>query len=327
MTLSFKRAAPMLALALCAAPLFATPAHAQAWPSKAIRYVVPYPPAGATDILARIVGDKLSQVLGQPVIVDNKPGAAGNIGTAEVVRAAPDGYTVVQGTVSGPISVTLYHNLPFNFERDLDPVAMIGLVPNVMVVGQSVPAKTVQEFIALDKAQPGKLNFGSAGSGSSIHMSGELFKLMTGIDMVHVPYKGSAAAVTDLIGGQVSVMFDNLPSSMPHIKSGKLRALGVTSAKRYPTLPDVPTIAEAGVPGFEAYAWFGMLAPKGTPKPIITRLNTEILKILQLPDVKEKLDQQGAIYTPFTPDEFRNFIKEDVQKWAKVVKASGAKVE
>ena len=322
MFLSFKRAVPALALALGASF-----AHAQAWPSKPIRYLVPYPPAGATDILARIVADKLGPVLGQPVVVDNKPGAAGNIGTAEAARAPADGYTLVQGTVSGPISVTLYKNLPFNFERDLAPVAMIGLVPNIMVVGQSVPATTVKEFIALARAQPGKLNFASAGSGSSIHMSGELFKLMTGIDMVHVPYKGSSPAVTDLIGGQVSVMFDNLPSSMPHIKTGKLRALGVTSAKRYPALPDVPTIAEAGVPGYEANAWFGMLAPKGTPKAIVNRLNAEILKILQLPDVKEKLDQQGAIYTPFTPEQFHAFIKADVQKWAKVVQASGAKVE
>jgi len=322
MPLPFLRAA----LACCIA-LSTSLAHAQAWPSKPIRYVVPYPPAGATDILARIVADKLGPVLGQPVVVDNKPGAAGNIGTAEVARSPADGYTLVQGTVSASISVTLYSNLAYNFERDLDPVAMIGLVPNVMVVGQSVPARTVKEFIALAKAQPGKLNFGSAGSGSSIHMSGELFKLMAGIDMVHVPYKGSAPAMTDLIGGQVSVMFDNLPSSMPHIKSGKVRALAVTSAKRYPSLPDVPTVAEAGVPGYEAYAWFGILAPKGTPKEIVSRLNAEVLKILQLPDVKEKLDQQGAIYTPFTPDDFRAFIKTDVQKWSKVVKASGAKVD
>jgi tripartite-type tricarboxylate transporter receptor subunit TctC len=301
--------------------------QAQQWPTKPIRYIVPFPPAGATDITARIVAEKLGPALGQPVIVENKPGAAGNVGTELVAKSPPDGYTILQVTVAQSISETLYSKLGYSLLRDLQPVAAVARVPNVMVVNPSVPARTVQEFIALAKANPGKINFASSGSGTSIHMSGEMFKMLTGVDIVHVPYKGSGPALTDLLGGQVSVMFDNLPPSMPHIKSGKLRALAITTTTRYPGLPDLPTMVEAGVPGYDSAAWFGIMAPTGTPREVVTRINAEVNKILALPDVRERFDQQGAIPSPGTPAEFGAFIKREIDKWAKVVKASGAKVE
>lgn len=306
--------------------LVVLPAAAQ-YPVKPIHYIVPFPPAGATDILARIVADKLGPALGQQVIVENRPGAAGNVGTEVVAKSPPDGYTILQLTAAQSISETLYTRLPFSLERDLAPVALVALVPNVMVVNPAVPARTVQEFIDLAKAQPGKINYASSGSGTSIHMSAEMFKMLAGVDMVHVPYKGSAQAIADLIGGQVSVMFDNLPSAMPHIKSGRLRALAITTAKRYPALPDLPTVQESGVPGYDSSAWFGIVAPIGTPPEIVNRLNLEVNKILALPDVREKLESQGAIPTPGTPADFGNLIRNEVEKWAKVVKASGAKVE
>jgi len=302
-------------------------ALAQGWPSRPIRYVVPFPPAGATDITARITADRITGPLGQPVIVENRPGAAGNVGTAMVAKAAPDGYTILQLTVAQSISQTLYTKLDYNLERDLEPVALIAMVPNVMEVNPSVPAHTVQEFIALAKSKPGQIFFASSGSGTSIHMSAEMFKMMTGVDIIHVPYKGSGPALTDLVGGQVSVMWDNLPSSISFIKSGKLRALAVTSATRFPELPDVPTMQEAGVPGFEATAWFGIVAPKGTPKEIITRINSEVNRALETPEVKEKMLRQGAVATPRTPEQFGEFIRNEVAKWSKVVKASGAKVD
>ena len=311
-------------LALFAA---STSAFAQAWPNKPIKYLVPFPPGGATDILARIVADKLGPILGQPVVVENRAGAAGNVGTEAVVRSAPDGYTVLQGTVAQSISETLYTKLNHSFERDLVPVAKIADVPNVFVVHPAIPAKTVQEFIALAKQSPGKYNFASSGSGTSIHMSGEMFKMLVNLDIKHIPYKGSTPALQDMIGGQVDIMFDNLPSAMPHIKSGRLRALAITTAARYPGLPELPTMIEQGVAGYDAAAWFGMMAPKGTPPEIVARLNTEINKILAMPDVREKLVQQGAVPAPGSPADFGRFINNEVVKWGKVVKASGAKVE
>ncbi len=310
-----------LAMILCG------PALAQTWPSRPIHYVVPFPPAGATDITARITADRITGPLGQPVVVENRPGAAGNIGTTMVAKAAPDGYTILQLTVAQSISQTLYKKLDYDVERDLEPVALIALVPNVMEVNPSVPAHNVQEFSALAKSKPGQIYFASSGSGTSIHMSGEMFKMMTGVDIVHVPYKGSAPALTDLVGGQVSVMWDNLPSSIAFIKSGRLRPLAVTSATRFPALPDVPTMQEAGVPGFEATAWFGIVAPKGTPKEIVDRLNAEVNRALALPEVKEQMLRQGAVAMPRTPEQFREFIRNEVAKWAKVVKASGATVD
>lgn len=302
-------------------------AAAQAWPAKPIRYIVPFPPAGATDILARIVADKITGPLGQPVVVENRPGAAGNVGTEMVVKAPADGYTILQATVAQSISETLYAKLSFSFERDLAPVALIALVPNVMIVHPDVPAKTVQEFIALAKSRPGKINFASSGSGTSIHMSAEMFKMMTGVDIVHIPYKGSGPALADLLGGQVSVMFDNLTSSIGYIKAGRLRAIAVTTSKRYPELPEIPTIAESGVAGYEASAWFGIVAPRAIPKEIVGRINAEVNRAIALADMKEKLLQQGAEATPLTPEQFGAFIHNEVVKWAKVVKASGAKVE
>ena len=316
-----------IAFAFFAASLAAAAAQAQTWPSKPVRYVVPFPPAGATDITARIIADKISGPLGQSVVVENRPGAAGNVGSEFAAKSAPDGYTMLQVTVAQSISATLYAKLNYDLEKDLAPAAMVALVPNVMIVNPSLPAKSVVEFIALAKAKPGKINFASSGSGTSIHMSAEMFKMLTGVDIVHIPYKGSGPALADLLGGQVDVMFDNLTSSIGHIRGGKLRALAVTTVTRYPELPDVPTMQEAGVAGYEATAWFGIMVPKGTPRNIIMRINSEVNKALAQADVKEKLAQQGALARSWTPEEFGSFIHNEVVKWARVVKASGAKVE
>ena len=316
-----------IAFVFLVAFLAAAAARAQTWPSKPIRYIVPFPPAGATDITARIMADKISGPLGQSVVVENRPGAAGNVGTEFVARSAPDGYTILQLTVAQSISATLYTKINYDVERDLAPAAMVALVPNVMIVHPSVPAKSVAEFIALAKAKPGKINFASSGSGTSIHMSAEMFKMLTGVNIVHIPYKGSGPALADMLGGQVDVMFDNLTSSIGHIRSGKLRALAVTTVTRYPELPDLPTMQEAGVPGYEATAWFGIVVPRGTPRDAIVRINGEVNKALAQADVKEKLAQQGALARSWTPEEFGSFIHNEVVKWAKVVKASGAKVE
>jgi tripartite-type tricarboxylate transporter receptor subunit TctC len=314
----------LAALTLCMAPL----ALAQTYPSHPIRLVVPFPPGGTTDILARAVAQKLSESFGQQVIVDNRPGAGGNIGTELVAKAAPDGYTLEMGTVgTHAINASLYSKLPFDHVKDFVPVILVAGVPNVLVVNPALPVHSVQELIAYGKANPGKLYFASSGSGTSIHLSGELFKTMTGVQMTHVPYKGSAPALTDLMGGQVQLMFDNLPSSLGFIKAGKLRALAVTSAERASALPDVPTIAESGVPGFEASSWFGVLAPAGTPREIVQKLNAEIAKWLATPEAREKLASQGAIAAGGTPEDFARHIAAETAKWAKVVKASGAKVD
>jgi tripartite-type tricarboxylate transporter receptor subunit TctC len=303
-------------------------ASAQTYPSKAIRLVVPFPPGGTTDILAREVGQRLTEVFGQPVVIDNRPGAAGNIGSDIVAKSAPDGYTLLLCTVSShAINPGLYSKLPYDHIKDFAPVILVARVPNVLVVNPDVPVNTVADLVKLAKERPGQINFASSGSGTSIHLSGELFKTMAGVDMVHVPYKGSAPALTDLIGGQVQIMFDNLPSSLPQIKAGKLRAIAVTSAQRAPALPNVPTIAESGLPGFEATSWFGVLAPAGTPPAIITRLNAEIDKWLQSPEAKEKLLAQGAAAAGGTPEQFATYIRSETEKWAKVIKASGAKVD
>ena len=308
--------------------LSATCASAQAYPSKPIRLVVPYPPGGTTDILARDVGQRLTETLGQSVVIDNRPGAAGNIGTEMVAKAAPDGYTLLMGTVNThAINAGLYAKLPYDHIKDFAPVILVARVSNVLEVNPSVPVYTVADLIKLAKEKPGQLNFASSGSGTSIHMSGELFKTMAGVDMVHVPYKGSAPAISDLAGGQVQLMFDNLPSSLAMIKAGKLRAIAVTSAQRAPALPDIPTIAESGLPGFEATSWFGVVAPAGTPPAIISRLNSEIDKWLQSPEGKEKLLTQGAVPAGGTPEQFAAHIRTETDKWAKVVKASGAKVD
>ena len=317
----------MAAGALLAA--FALLTHAQApYPSKPIRIVVPFPAGGTTDILARAVAQKLTDTLGQTVVVDNRPGAAGNIGAELVAKSPPDGYTLLMGTVgTHAINASLYAKMPYDHVRDFAPVILVAGVPNVLVVNPSVPANNVQELIAYIKANPGKVNFASSGSGTSIHLAGELFKTMTGLSMTHVPYKGSAPAVTDLLGGQVQLMFDNLPSALPHIRAGKLRALAVTSAQRASALPDVPTVAEAGLPGFEASSWFGLLAPAGTPKDVVAKLNAEVAKWLASPEAREKLAAQGAIAAGQSPDDFSRHIAAETTKWQKVVKESGAKVD
>ena len=301
-------------------------AAADTFPSHTIRWVVPYPPGGTTDILARVMAQRLSEKLGQQVVVDNRPGAGNNIGTEAVVKAAPDGHTVLLVNPANAINSTLYTNLSFNFLRDIAPVAGIVRVPNVMEVTVSLPAKSVAEFIAHAKANPGKVILASSGSGTSVHLSGELFKSMTGTDLTHVPYKGAGPALVDLIGGQVHVIFDNLPSSIEYIKGGKLRALGVTTAKRSSQLPDVPTVAET-VSGYEASAWFGMGAPKGTPPEVIARLNREVNDALVDPRTRTRLIELGGDTIVGTPAEFGAMHAYETEKWAKVVKSSGAKVD
>jgi len=295
---------------------------------KPIRIVVPFPPGGATDILARDVAQKLTEAWGQQVIVDNRPGAGGNIGSELVAHSAPDGYTLEMGTVgTHAINASLYAKMPYDHVKDFAPVILVAGVPNVLVVNNAVPANSVAELIAYAKANPGKLNFASSGNGTSIHLSGELFKVMAGVQMTHIPYKGSAPALQDLLGGQVQLMFDNLPPSLPQIKAGKVRALAVTSLTRAPALPDVPTIAESGLPGFEASSWFGILAPAGTPPAIVAKLNAEIAKWLATPEAKEKLAKQGANAAGGTPEDFAKHIAAETAKWAKVVKDSGAKID
>jgi tripartite-type tricarboxylate transporter receptor subunit TctC len=303
-------------------------AVAQTYPTQPIKIVVPFTAGGTTDILARTIGQKLGESLHQPVIVENRPGAGGNIGADVVAKSKPDGYTLVMGTIgTQSINASLYEKMPYDSARDFAPITLVAIVPNILMVHPSVPAKSVGELIQLAKSKPGVLNFASSSTGGSPHLSGEMFKQMTGVDIVHVPYKGSAPAITDLLGGQVSMMFDNMPSGLPHVKAGKLRALGVTSAKRSAAAPEIPTIAESGVPGYEVDSWFGILAPAGTPREIVNKLNVEIVKILRMPEVKQRLAEQGAEPVGNTPEQFAEHIRKETIKWARVVKASGAKVD
>jgi tripartite-type tricarboxylate transporter receptor subunit TctC len=309
---------------LCLSPLAA--ATAADYPTRPVHIIVGYPPGGSTDIVARLIGNWLSQRLGQQFIVENRAGAGNNIGTEQVTQAAPDGYTMLLVNPANAINSSLYKKLNFNFLRDIDPVASVIQVPNVMEVNPSVPAKTVPEFIAYVKANPDKVNVASSGNGTSIHLSGELFKMMTGIKMTHVPYKGSAPMLTDLLAGQVQVTFDNLPSSIGHIKAGKLRALAVTTAKRSPELPDVPTVAES-VPGYEASAFFGFGVPHGTPKEIVDKLNHEINEALKDPGMLKKLGDLGGIPVSGTPADFGKFLTAETAKWEKVVRAANLSIE
>ena len=303
-------------------------AQSPPYPTRPIRLVVPFPAGGTTDILARSVAQKLTEAWGQPVVVDNRPGAAGNIGAELVAKSPADGYTLLMGTVgTHAINASLYAKMPYDHVKDFVPVILVAGVPNVLVVNPAVPANSVQELIVYAKANPGKLNFASSGSGTSIHLAGELFKVSAGVQMTHIPYKGSSPALQDLIGGQVQLMFDNLPSALPQIKGGKLRALAVTSSTRAAVLPDVPTVAESGLPGFEASSWFGVLAPAGTPPAIVTRINAEVAKWLASPEARDKLLSQGANAVGGTPEDFARHIQVETAKWAKVVKESGAKVD
>lgn len=314
----------LVVLALCA---FNTGALADTWPSKPITIVVPFPAGGTTDLITRPVAQKLSEALKQPVIVDNRGGAGGTLGAGNVARAAPDGYTLLVGAVHHTIATTLYKKLPYDFEKDLVPITVMAWVPNILIVHPSVPAKNVQELIALAKAKPGSVTYGSAGSGTSHHMAAELFKSMAKVDLQHIPYKGGGPMMNDLIGGQVNLAFETAASATPQIKAGKVKPLAITTAKRSPALPEVPTIAESGLAGYEVLTWYGLLAPAGTPKEIISRLHTEVSKILQTPDIKERLAGISSDPGGNTPEEFAKVIRQETVKWAKVVKDSGATVD
>ena len=301
---------------------------ADAYPAKPVRFVVAFPPGGGTDIIARSIAQKLAERIAQQVVVDNRPGAGGNIGTDIVAKSAPDGYTMLMGS-AGPLAInaSLFGKMPFDPIKDLAPVTLAASTPNLLVVHPSLRVASVKELIALAKARPGEINFASSGHGTPAHLAGELFDSMAGVKMVHVPYKGAAPALADLLGGQVQLMFSTMPPALPHVKDGKLRALAVTSAKRSPAAPDLPTLDEIALPGFEANTWHGVVVPAGTPRAIIARLNREIVAILHLPDVVERFSSQGAEALGSTPEEFAAYIRSETLKWAKVVRDSGAKAE
>ncbi|MBI2318924.1 MAG: tripartite tricarboxylate transporter substrate binding protein, partial [Betaproteobacteria bacterium] len=293
---------------------------AQRYPSKPIRLIVPFPPGGGNDILARIIAPKLTESLGQQIVIDNRPGATGTIGSELAARSAPDGYTLLMVTSSTIAVNPSLSKLPYDPLNDFAPVTQLAGYQLILVVNPSVPAKSVKELIALAKSKPGQLNYASPGSGTSMHLAGELFNAMAGVDMVHIPYKGSVPGMTDMLGGRVQIGFNTMLSTMPYVKAGKLRALALTSAERSPALPDLPTVAEAGVPGYEATSWYGIVAPARTPKEIITELNTELVKILKMPDIREKLSSQGVEPVTNTPEQFAAYIKAEIAKWAKVIK-------
>ena len=315
-----------LAAGAAALPVLSCIARAQTYPTRPVRLIVTTPAGGSPDIIARLIGQWLSERLGQPIVVDNRSGASGNIGTEIVVRAPPDGYTLLMALSLNAINAALYDNLPFNFIRDTAPVASIASIPLVMEVNPSVPAKTVPEFIAYAKANPGKINMASGGNGSTLHVAGELFKMMAGVDMVHVPYRGEALALPDLISGQVQVLFGTMLASLGYIRAGKLRALAVTTAKRQEPLPDVPTVGEF-LPGFEARGWYGIVVPKATPTEIVEKLNKEINAALVDSNMKKRLTDLGAAVFAGSPAEFGKFIADEIDKWRKVVKFAGIRAE
>ena len=336
MTLKFRQSRRLLGAACLtvASALISLPAAAQGnWPTKPVRIVVPFAAGGTTDILARAVAPELSKAFGQQFVVDNRAGAGGNVGSDLVAKAPGDGYTLLMGTVgTHAINKSLYAKMPFDPQKDFAPITLVAGVPNVMVMNAEKAAKlginNVADFIKYAKSRPGQFSMGSSGNGTSIHLAGELFKSQTGIFMTHIPYRGSGPALLDLIGGNIDVMFDNLPSAMPQIKGGKLKAFAVTSAQRSAALPDLPTIEEAGkLKGFEASSWFGLLAPAGTPPDIVSRIQQEVAKALATPAIKEKMLAQGAIPSGNTPQEFAKLIDSEITKWAQVVKVSGAKVD
>lgn len=300
---------------------------AQAFPAKPVKIVVPYPPGGTNDIVVRLLAQKLGDSMGQPFVVENKPGASGNLGAEQVARAAPDGYTLLLVTTGHSIHPSLYKNLRYNIKTDLTPVSELTRGPMLVMVTPSLPYKTIQDVIAAAKAKPGSINFGSAGNGSSTHLATELLSSMAGVKMTHIPYSGSAPAMADVMAGNAQLVMDLMFSALPQVNGGKLRVIAITGAKRSPLLPGVPTVAESGVPGFETLAWNGLMAPANTPKPIIDKLNAEIHKALDAPNMKERLRAQGFEPSPGTPEQFGALIRSEIDRWAKVVKTSGAKVE
>jgi len=302
-------------------------AQSQPYPSRAVRVISGFPPGSGADITARVIGVKLYEATGQQFFVENRPGAGSNIAAEVAAKSTPDGYTLFIGTVANTINATLYSKLPFDFARDFAPVALTTAAPNVLVLHPSVPAKSVKELIALAKSRPGQLNFASAGTGTAPHLSGELFNAMSGVKMTHVPYKGSPPAVLDLVAGSVDVMFSPASTVLPHVKSERLRALAVTTAARLPSLPELPTVAESGLKGYETVTWFGFVAPAKTPPAIVTRLNAEIVKALALPDVRSQFELQGIEILGGTPERFADYIREEIAKWARAIKLSGAKAE
>jgi tripartite-type tricarboxylate transporter receptor subunit TctC len=315
-----------LGASAAALPAIARIAKAATYPTRPIHLIIGFPPGGPNDILARLMGQWLSERLGQPIVVESRPGASGNVGTEVVVRAAPDGYTLYFVNVSNAINATLYEKLPFDFARDIAPVAAVARTPNIMEVPPDFPAKTVSEFIAYAKSNPGNVNFASGGTGTSVHLSGELFKMMTKIDMLHVPYRGSAPALTDLMTGRVQVMFDNIASSVAYIKAEKLRALAVTTPVRSPILPDVPTLSET-VPGYDVSAWFGLGAPAKTPSDIVEKLNKETNAVLSAAENQKRIADLGGLVLKQTPEEFGEFVADETAKWAKVIKFANIKPE
>ena len=313
---------------VCVMSLCWSPVCAQSYPAKPIRFYTPYPPGGTTDILARIVGAKMHEAWGQPVVVEAKPGAGGNIGADFVAKSTPDGYTLLMGA-SGPLAInaSLFSKLPYDPAKDFAPVVLSASVPLVLVAHPSLPVKNVREFIALIKARPGQFNYASAGPGSPQHLTAEMFKFMTKVEMTHIPYKGSGPAIVDLIGGQIPFAFESMIPVLPHVKGGKLRGLAVTSAARSPVLPEIATVAEGGVPGFESIAWYGVVAPAGTPKEIVAKLNGEMVRIANMPDIKQRLIEMGSPPVAGTPDQFGALIKSEIPKWAKVVKQANVSLD
>jgi len=320
------RACFILLAAIAVANVYAQASGAN-YPAKQIRVIVPFPAGGPTDAIARAIGQKLSETWGQPVIVDNRPGAGGNIGTELAAKSPADGYTLFIGTVANAINQSLFAKLPFDFVRDFAPVTQNYVTGLILAVHPSLPAHSVKELIALAKAHPGQLSYSSSGVGGTPHLAGELFNSMAGVTMVHVPYKGSAPAIADLLGGHIQLTFDNMLTVLPQVKAGKLRGLAVTMTTRSPLTPELPTVADAGLKGFEVKSWNGVVVPTGTPKEIIARLNGEIVRILRQPDLREKFLVQGVELVPTTPEEFGAFIKQDIAKWAKVIQLSGARAE
>ena len=319
----------LLALAAGLTCSAALPLQAQpsAWPAKPIKLVVGYAAGGATDVIARIIAVKLGEQLGQSVIVDNRSGANSNVGAEIVARSPADGYTLYVYTIANTINASLYDKLSYDPLKDFEPIGLIAKIANILVVNPKLPLKSVADYVQFAKESPNGITFASSGSGSSIHLSGEMFKMVAKLNMLHVPYRGSAPAVTDLLGGQVQSMFDNTPSALPHVRGGKLRAIAITSAQRSPLLPEVPTVAESGFPGFEVQSWFGLAAPAGTLRPVVDRLNSELGKVLTNPDVRQRLLNLAANPAPSTPEQMRSFAAAEIKRWHDVVKLSGAKAE